>query len=259
MLLQTDQIKMYFGGIKAIDGVNFSVQPHTIHSVIGPNGSGKTTLFNVITGFYRPTSGRIDFDGIDITNLKPHAIAEKGMTRTFQTLRLFPNMTVLENIVVGRHCRIEESLWKSGLRLPTVKKQEKAAFAKGEEVLGTIGLMDKKYQLAASLSYGEGRLLEIGRALVSDPKLLLLDEPTAGMNPAETKRVMELIKNCCHKGLAIILVEHDMKAVMAYSDRVTVLNHGQKIAEGTPEEIQTNEGVIAAYLGKRRGHHHVDS
>ncbi|MDN5343986.1 MAG: branched-chain amino acid transport system ATP-binding protein [Clostridia bacterium] len=257
MLLEVNQVQMYFGGIKALDGVDVAIQPGTIHAVIGPNGSGKTTMFNVITGFYKPTSGKIHFNGIDITGEKPHFIVEKGMARTFQTLRLFPHMTVMENVVVGRHTRIRESFWRAAIRSRSTIKEEKGAYEKAEQVLDLVGLIDKRHQLANSLAYGEARLLEIARALASDPQLLLLDEPAAGMNPSETKQVMELVKQLCQKGLTIILVEHDMKAVMAYSDVVTVLDHGKKLAEGTPEEIQHNEHVISAYLGKRRGQQHA--
>lgn len=255
VLLEADQIKMYFGGIRALDGVNLSVRHQTIHAVIGPNGSGKSTMFNVLTGFYRATGGRIAFCGKDITGSTPHRISEMGMARTFQTLRLFPEMTVLENVIVGMHNRIQESFWSAALHIPSTVRNERIARDKAEQILELVGLSDKSLQPAKSLAYGEGRLLEIARALASEPKILLLDEPAAGMNPFETKQVMELIRQLCQHGMTIVLVEHDMKVVISYSDMVTVLDHGKKLAEGAPKEILQDEAVIAAYLGKRREHH----
>ncbi len=255
VLLEADQIKMYFGGIKALDGVSLSVGSQTIHTVIGPNGSGKSTMFNVLTGFYRATGGHIAFCGKEITGSAPHRISEMGMARTFQTLRLFPEMTVLENVIVGMHSRIRETFWSAALHLPSAANEERVAYEKAEQILEMVGLSAKNRQPAKSLAYGEGRLLEIARAMASEPKVLLLDEPAAGMNPSETKQVMELIRKLCQRGLTIVLVEHDMKVVISYSDMVTVLDHGKKIAEGAPKEILQNEAVITAYLGKRREHH----
>jgi len=253
MLLEGENVGKRFSGLVALENVNFQIKEKELVGLIGPNGAGKTTLFNVISGIYRPTSGKIRLNGEDITGLKPHKICKMGIARTFQTPQLFSHMTVLENVVIGRHTRIRESFWSTIVRSRNLIREEKKAYQKAEEILDLVGLADKKLKPANSLAYGEARLLEIARALASEPKLLLLDEPTAGMNPSETKRVMDLIKKLCQSGLTIILVEHDMRAVMSYSDIVTVLDHGKKIAEGTPEEIQSNEQVISAYLGKRRG------
>ena len=254
-LLVAEQVTKAFGGLVAVEDVTFSVKPRSIVSIIGPNGAGKTTFFNMLTGLYKPTVGRISFDGKDITGLRPDIITSRGVARTFQNIRLFSSMSALENVMVGQHSRMRGGLFGSILRTPGVRREEKAVEAKGREMLDYVGLKKDQFErMASTLSYGDQRRVEIARALASDPALLLLDEPTAGMNPQESARLTEFMEQLrSDLGLAILLIEHDMKVIMGVSEHITVLDHGIKIAEGGPDDIRANDRVIEAYLGKREG------
>jgi len=251
VLLDAQHVTKTFGGLVAVNDVSLTVEPGSIVSVIGPNGAGKTTFFNVLTGIYKPTSGKIIFDGEDITGLRPDQITQRGIARTFQNIRLFNNMTVLENVLVGMHGRLHAGLWGSIFLTPAVRSEEQQARKRAFELLAFVGLERKPGELAKNLPYGDQRRLEIARAMATQPKLILLDEPTAGMNPQETGEAIHLIRRLRDElGITVILIEHDMRVVMTISERVTVLDYGAKIAEGKPEEIRSNPQVIEAYLGR---------
>jgi branched-chain amino acid transport system ATP-binding protein len=249
-LLEVKGLTKTFGGLTAINSVDFAMEQNQIVSVIGPNGAGKTTFFNMISGYYPVDSGTIKFDGRNLVKLTPEKVAACKIARTFQNIRLFQNMLVAENILVGRYMNMKANIAEIILRLPRMREEEREAYDKVLELLDYVGLGGKEGELARNLSYGQQRRLEIARALAIGPKLLMLDEPAAGLNPKETEEMKRFILRLrSDMNTTILLIEHDMKLVMGLSDRITVLNYGEKIAEGTPEEIRSNEKVIKAYLG----------
>jgi branched-chain amino acid transport system ATP-binding protein len=252
-LLHAADVSKIFGGLVAVDDVSFTIAPRSIVSIIGPNGAGKTTFFNMLTGLYRPSLGSIRFDGREVTGKRPDLILKLGMARTFQNIRLFSTMSALENVMVGQHARMQAGIFGSILRTRGVRREEEATRERARETLAYVGLREREFdQIAINLSYGDQRRVEIARALASGPKLLLLDEPTAGMNPQESRQLTEFMEQLRNeRDLTILLIEHDMKVVMGVSERITVLDHGQKIAEGPPQEIRENPRVVEAYLGKR--------
>jgi branched-chain amino acid transport system ATP-binding protein len=251
MILAVKDVGISFGALKAIDGVSFCVNEGQILSVIGPNGAGKTTLFNVISGVYIASRGRVELSGEDVTSLAPDALAARGMSRTFQNLQIFQRMSVVQNVMVGRHLKERRNLFADMLRLPSVGRQNRETRAVALQFLDEVGLRDKADVLAGDLSYGGCKRLEIARALATEPRVLLLDEPAAGCNAVETEEIDRLICRVARKGIAVVLVEHDMKLVMKISDRILVLDRGRFLAEGTPAEVRENPVVHEAYLGKR--------
>jgi branched-chain amino acid transport system ATP-binding protein len=249
-LLELNGVGKSFGGLAAVKNLTFGVEPGSIIALIGPNGAGKSTVFNLITGIYRPTSGTVVFDGRDISGMAPNAVAGAGIMRTFQNIRLFSYMTVLENVMVGRHARMHAKPWDDALHTGYERREERATGERAMDLLEWIGIARYASEWARNLPYGMQRRVEIARALASEPKLLLLDEPAAGTNPAEKSGLMRLVQAIRERGVTVLLIEHDMKLVMGISDYVHVLDYGEEIAHGRPEEVRHDQRVIEAYLGK---------
>jgi branched-chain amino acid transport system ATP-binding protein len=248
-LLEVENLSIAFGGVKAVQNVSFSVDPGIVYSVIGPNGAGKTTLFNLITGVYTPSEGEIRLDGHSIAGTAPHALALRGMARTFQNLQICMNMTALENVMVGAHLKLDRNLVKAMLRFPAMARRDARLRDEARELMRFVGLEAYWSLSANSMPYGALKRLEIARALAAKPRILFLDEPAAGLNSKETAEIDELVQKVAQSGVTVVLVEHDMKMVMNISDRILVLDYGKKLAEGTAQEVRENPDVIAAYLG----------
>ena len=249
-LLEIEAVSKSFGGIQALYNVSFAVRPEAIHAIIGPDGAGKTTLFNIITGVYTPDSGQIRFKDTEILRRNVHELVAYGIARTFQNVELFESLTVLENVLVGQYVRTRCGFWGAIGRWSWVRKEEREARERAKELLDFVGLQDLAEKRSGDLAFGWQRLLEIARALASQPNLLLLDEPAAGLNAVETRRLGDLIQRIREQGITVVLVEHDMSLTMEISDRILVLDQGRRLAEGSPREVQTNEAVMSAYLGK---------
>jgi len=252
-ILETRQVTKRFGGLSAVNRVSIQIPENSIYSIIGPNGAGKTTLFNCITGFYQPDEGEMLFQDRSLVGFAPDQVTRQGISRTYQNIRLFPAMTALENILVGAHPRLDSNWLDAILHTPRQRAEEEQALRKAQDMLNFVGLQGKGDLLARNLPYGEQRRLEMARALANQPDLILLDEPTAGMNPQESTKMMDFIQSLRDElGITILLIEHDMKVVMGISEYIYVLDFGELIAEGTPQEIQTNPRVIESYLGKQK-------
>jgi ABC-type branched-subunit amino acid transport system ATPase component len=248
-LLRIESVSKAFGGVQALWNISFDLNPGLIQGLIGPNGAGKTTLFNVITGIYKPDAGRIVFDNEDIKGRQVHDLVKLGVARTFQNVEMFGSMNVIENVMVGRHVRSKCGFWGAVTQVPWIVREEKNMFDKAMEILSFVGIEELAHRKSSELPFGWQRLLEIARALASNPKLLLLDEPAAGLNATETRQLGQLLNKIRTKGITMLLVEHDMSLTMEICDRIVVLDQGKKLAEGTPRQIQSNPEVMAAYLG----------
>jgi branched-chain amino acid transport system ATP-binding protein len=248
-LLEVEQLSIHFGGVKAVQNVSFNIDAGIVYAVIGPNGAGKTTLFNLITGIYTPTSGKIKLDGESIGGKTPNELAQRGIARTFQNLQICMNMSAIENVMVGAHLRLDRNLFKAALRWPSIRRRDRELKLEAAELMRFVGLQDYMQARADAMSYGALKRLEIARALAMKPRLIFLDEPAAGLNTKETQDVDTLVRKVADSGITVVLVEHDMKMVMNLSDRILVLDYGKKLTEGTGAEVRSNPDVIAAYLG----------
>lgn len=249
-MLYAENVYVRFGGLTAVDNVSLHIKPGEIHAIIGPNGAGKSTFFNAVSGIHHASEGKITFEGTDITQMPPYQVARHGVGRTFQNIRLFGSMTVEENVMCGYHMNVKSNIFQDMLGVPSERREEKKLYEDCMALLKRVGLYEKRHLRCGNLPYGDQRKLELVRAMATSPKLLMLDEPAAGMNPTETEELKQFIKKINGEGLTILLIEHDVKMVMSVADTITVLNHGAKIAEGTALEVRNDQSVIEAYLGK---------